>query len=590
MAAGGAAMGTHGVSVSKTERCYCIFEGGGAKGIAHIGALAALEEAEFDIVGYAGTSAGAIIAALSAAGYRSAELFSDNGSILDSIDRDRSHTYGFEAFKPMVRPERLFGRRGWFAIRVLRFASGIVLWLIGAFVVALIAAASIAGVGATGAAIMVSAGFLAALIGLPRLLIRGAASLASFRDAMNQALSLKLRNDRDPAPVTFRDFYEAGCQPLKIVATDLTMRRLATFSYGTSPDVAVADAVAASVCLPGIFAPWRIDGSLHYDGGLVSNLPAWAFDAERSIDRDAWTAVIEVVEEPRPANALAFLKRVLADRHRKRLHAWWTGVVHYVGRVVRRRRKDSGPYGFGVIGALVGTGLFGAGILNKRNVVRLRSVTLNVALGVTEFDVDRATASEVVEKARQACEAALVFAIDQLPQQMTEICEQIVRSCRILIDNQRKLERKAHFRGQLRAAMLFADGETELSLVQGYSASYRDHADEGLRLPVAASLAGQAFRDDDPLYSDRADPSWNMYLNRAQDRWARKLSWTRAQWSLCVPFTHLPSGERLVLALDASEPLGIADQEGLLESLVVEIESVLEAFLPEEAFADGRSG
>lgn len=576
--------------MSKAERCYCIFEGGGAKGIAHIGALSALEAAEFDIVGYAGTSAGAIIAALSAAGYRSAELFSASGSILDRIDRDRSHTYGFEAFKPMVRPERLFGRRGWFAIRVLRFASRIVPWLIGAYVVALIAAAHIAGVGATGTAIMVSAGFLVVLIGVPRLLIGGAASLKSFRDATNQALSLKLRNDRDPAPVTFRDLHEARCQPLKIVATDLTAGRLAIFSYETSPEVAVADAVAASVCLPGIFAPWRVNGSLHYDGGLVSNLPAWAFDAERSIDRDAWTAVIEVVEELRPANALAFLRRVLAERHRKRLHALWTGVAHHVGRMIRRRRTDSGPYGFGVIGALVGTGLFGAGILNKRNVVRLRSVTLKVALGVTEFDVDRTTASEVVEKARQACEAELVFAIDQLPRQMTEICEQIVRSSRILIDSQRELEGGQNFRGQVRAAMLFADGETELSLVQGYSAGYRDHTDEGLRLPVASSLAGQSWRDDDPLYSDRADPGWNQYLNRAQDRWARKLSWTRVQWSLCVPFTHSPSGESLVLALDASEPLGVVEREGLLESLVVEIESVLEAFLPEEAFADGRSG
>ncbi len=576
--------------MSKTERCYCIFEGGGAKGIAHIGALSALEEAEFDIVGYAGTSAGAIIAALSAAGYRSADLFSASGSILDRIDRDRSHTYGFEAFKPMVRPERLFGRRGWFAIRVLRFASGILPWLIGAYVVALIAAAHIARIGAIGAAIMVSAGFLVVLIGVPRLLIGGAASLKSFRDATNQALSLKLRNDRDPAPVTFRDLHEAGCRPLKIVATDLTAGRLATFSYGTSPEVAVADAVAASVCLPGIFAPWRVNGSLHYDGGLVSNLPAWAFDAERSIDRDAWTAVIEVVEEPRPANALAFLRRVLAERHRKRLHALWTGVAHHVRRVFRRRRKDSGPYGFGVIGALVSTGLFGAGILNKRNVIRLRSVTLRVALGVTEFDVDRATASEVVEKARQACEAELVFAIDQLPRQMTEICEQIVRSSRILIDSQRELEGGQNFRGLLRAAMLFADGETELSLVQGYSAGYRDHTDEGLRLPVASSLAGQSWRDDDPLYSDRADPNWSQYLNRAQDRWARKLSWTRAQWSLCVPFTHSPSGESLILALDASEPLGVVEREGLLESLVVEIEFVLEAFLPEEAFADGRSG
>ena len=57
-------------------RCYCIFEGGGAKGIAHIGALRALEDAKLDFAGFAGTSAGAIVAALAAAGYSSRELMS----------------------------------------------------------------------------------------------------------------------------------------------------------------------------------------------------------------------------------------------------------------------------------------------------------------------------------------------------------------------------------------------------------------------------------------------------------------------------------------------------------------------------------
>jgi NTE family protein len=51
-----------------------IFEGGGAKGIAHIGGLRAAEELKISFRAVAGTSAGAIVAALVAAGYSADEI------------------------------------------------------------------------------------------------------------------------------------------------------------------------------------------------------------------------------------------------------------------------------------------------------------------------------------------------------------------------------------------------------------------------------------------------------------------------------------------------------------------------------------
>lgn len=58
---------------------YIVFEGGGAKGFVHIGALRALEEA-VSIAGAAGTSAGAMVASLVAAGYRADDLVPRQGS------------------------------------------------------------------------------------------------------------------------------------------------------------------------------------------------------------------------------------------------------------------------------------------------------------------------------------------------------------------------------------------------------------------------------------------------------------------------------------------------------------------------------
>jgi NTE family protein len=53
---------------------FAVFEGGGVKGIGHVGALAQIRwsEPSLTIRGYAGASAGAIVAALAAAGYDAA--------------------------------------------------------------------------------------------------------------------------------------------------------------------------------------------------------------------------------------------------------------------------------------------------------------------------------------------------------------------------------------------------------------------------------------------------------------------------------------------------------------------------------------
>jgi NTE family protein len=50
-----------------------VFEGGGVKGIAFVGALQAFEDAGFHWQNVAGTSAGAVASALIAAGYSAAK-------------------------------------------------------------------------------------------------------------------------------------------------------------------------------------------------------------------------------------------------------------------------------------------------------------------------------------------------------------------------------------------------------------------------------------------------------------------------------------------------------------------------------------
>jgi len=66
-------------------KCDAVFEGGGVKGIGLVGAVAVTEAKGYDFVNVAGTSAGAIIAALVAAGYRADEL----RAIMASLDYEK---------------------------------------------------------------------------------------------------------------------------------------------------------------------------------------------------------------------------------------------------------------------------------------------------------------------------------------------------------------------------------------------------------------------------------------------------------------------------------------------------------------------
>src|SRR6478735_9842731 len=95
------------------DRVFVAFEGGGAKGLVHIGALKALEEYGANICGLAGTSAGAIIAALRATG-----MHAD-----DMADPIRDTTLLPSLGPKFQTATDIFGRGGWARIAALRSAT-----------------------------------------------------------------------------------------------------------------------------------------------------------------------------------------------------------------------------------------------------------------------------------------------------------------------------------------------------------------------------------------------------------------------------------------------------------------------------------
>ncbi|MBE3577663.1 MAG: patatin-like phospholipase family protein [Limnochordales bacterium] len=228
-------------------RADAVFEGGGVRGIAFAGAVSAFEEAGYEWHFLAGTSAGAIVAALLAAGYKAAEL----RQLLDETDFRRLATRTGVERVPLLGP--LTSLCSHFGIHS---AANLESWL---------------------------ADLLAA---------RGVKTFGDLA-VPSQAVQAGLRHR------------------LQVVASDVTNRRMLLLprdaeSLGFDPDrLSVALAVRMSISIPLFYKPVRIWVSgkevLVVDGGLLSNFPVWIFDEP---GRPRWPAFGFRLIDPPPARKL----------------------------------------------------------------------------------------------------------------------------------------------------------------------------------------------------------------------------------------------------------------------------------------------
>ena len=191
-------------------RIGLVLSGGGARGLAHVGVLKALERAHVRVDAIAGTSMGAIVGGLYASGMSADQLESE----LRRIDWDA--LFATRVARPYLSQRR---KEEDFEI-------------------------------ATGLEFGVHDGQLSAP--------QGALS--------SRGLELLLR--RLTLPVRHVDDFDHLPIPFRAVATDMETGKPLILSHG---DLAVA--LRSSMSVPGVFAPTEVDGHLLGDGGLVDNQP-----------------------------------------------------------------------------------------------------------------------------------------------------------------------------------------------------------------------------------------------------------------------------------------------------------------------------
>jgi NTE family protein len=224
---------TIAVRLDNSKKADLVFEGGGVKGIALVGALSVLEEQGYHPQNLAGTSAGAIVATLYAAGYTAAELRDIIGKLdfarfLDQTWLDRIPILG--APMSVLKDAGLF--EGNYFLNLMTD-------------------------------------------------LLGAKGVHTFRDLIHPEFL-----QQDPEFRELRYKYK-----VQIIVSDLTERCLLVLprdaqKLGIDPDdLNVALAVRMSMSIPIFFEPvWfrnpkTAQEQLLVDGGLLTDIPVWLLDS-----------------------------------------------------------------------------------------------------------------------------------------------------------------------------------------------------------------------------------------------------------------------------------------------------------------------
>jgi NTE family protein len=407
---------------------FGIFEGGGAKGIAHPGALKAAEQ-RFQFIGVAGTSAGAIMASLVAAGYTADEVFSpDNAdslfhmNLLELLDReewiqldrirkrfggkDKSKQYTKKLIWWASESKWFFASIGiFFGLLASVFLFLEYYWWIVFMWVAMAFSSLLLSLARSQIKLayrfiqyeLVGHFFLFSNLSLFRKIAanRGVLKTEVFRRWINERIKIKLTQrfpDKRFGPdILFKDLPV----PLKIIAAEHQRRAIREFSSVLDPDLPIADAVCASISIPFVFTPKKIGGVEFVDGGMMSNFPAWVFDEELK-NVSPFTPIIGF--------------RLVGDSESSPSDEQI--LMHYTRNVAY-------------------CALFGDGKLETRNVGNLIELLLPVKLGMLEFDATKERKENAYSSAYRAAEKFLSgsgnVAPESLMKRLLGVAEKVIK-------------------------------------------------------------------------------------------------------------------------------------------------------------------
>lgn len=513
---------------------FAIFEGGGAKGIAHVGALKAVEDNRLEIVGVAGTSAGALIATLVAIGLEADDIMAAESAGANILSRYATS------------PVALLSRKDWRRFqRLLRHGRRTLI---------------------TGGIVGPIANFLLA----PRVMTsvavaawrRGHFSTANIATFVNQVIRDRLVEIRErsglereiPDTITFGVLGDdwPTVLPLKIVATDVDRGSLEVFDAIDTPDVVVAEAVAASIAIPVVFRPALIPSfrpGRFADGGLVANLPIWAVAEDK----------------------LAY--------ERKHFDGSPVPIVGF--RLSAERDGTARDTLLGYVRKLGSAALQGSQGAATRFLDDVAIVPLTTTLTLLELDKGWETYRKAREAGRASADRHLRFTLEVKPDRIrTELSA--VRDQALAIVNRLRTARGDDEVGQMRVNLITPFGRHSLRVVE--SVHMDADADDRLLLDRRGRGAAEAFREKG-LRVFQLGPEFERRDREFMTKHEAALVRASVRATVCVPIFADPTAWGLdelerpipagVLTVDSDHPLADDFQDHDVQSMLVDQSAVL---------------
>jgi NTE family protein len=84
---------------------------------------------------------------------------------------------------------------------------------------------------------------------------------------------IMIKKKVDNENITFSELYNITKKKLVISASNLNKKQTTYFSYENTPDIKVIDAVIASISIPILYIPKKIDDDLYLDGCITNHFP-----------------------------------------------------------------------------------------------------------------------------------------------------------------------------------------------------------------------------------------------------------------------------------------------------------------------------
>lgn len=519
---------------------YAIFEGGGAKGVAHVGALRAAEEQGLAFVGVAGASAGAIVATLVALGYDADHIMHP-----DRKDENILAVNG-------TTPTKILGEDLWEKFKAhCLYAEPMEERLSD------------------------DAGFWSRMCGLVNLYVlhrrlrtqekdRGFFSTVPVEVFVNQIVRARLlelyaENNIDPSELpervtfkhlNFRRFPKL--LPLKIIVTDVEDEKLMVFDHRATPDVVVSEAVAASIAIPLFFKPAKIPShkaGLFVDGGLVSNLPVWVFSEEK----------LEFERRAPKFGPIPIIGFSLTEDGEKAAQKPEPSLPKYIGGLVR-------------------TAIFGSQAVSARFIEDLLVVELATELGLVSFDAPWRDLCKAYSSAKDQAAKRLRSALFFKPERLRAVLAEIVETIEDGINARRRVDGRGEIT-QSRGNLVELFGARSLRVIHGVKMDA--DADDRLLLDGEGAGAAQAFRERNLIHMP-LDPAQPIDL---MTKYERALVRRSLKSAICTPiypdltYWRVEGGVDPQERRNTKEPLGVfcfdSDDDLSLDFKIPEIRDLI---------------